>query len=551
MNGGRQIGSEYRVESILGQGASGTVWLGHDRGDRPWAVKVLREELATDPGVVHRFVREREVLASIRHPHVVGVHDLVIEGSTLAIVMDLVEGPDLRTVLRRRGTVEPATVVRWGGQIAGALAAAHAAGVLHRDVKPENVLVVQETGDALLTDFGIARLMEGAARSMTLVGTPLYMAPEVAEDEPLTAAVDLYALGVLLYELCCGVSPFAGHSSMMATLRAHALEVPGRPEGIPDRLWQLIDELLEKDPRHRPAGADTVAARLAAMAPDVAEVPAAPLRRQPPPIRRHLGTPPEQRLGGTQMIRPVAPLAASGGYVGRVEEVSAQVPARAFTTAIGDRTVESEWDEGSSRRIPAMVAGATLCLVVCGAAVVYAMGRGSETQVPTSRVATPSPTAPAPTGPTPSIVSTSAPPTSNTSTAARWTPTSPQLAAPTVLPATAPSDTSRSTPSLPVPSPSPTRKSVVATPSDAPEEVETPSPTKKVVGPTPKKAVASKVENKPVTDPVPDSVVVTDSSPEPDPDPVVDPEPPAPGPDPVKAQEGKPVPPPPWPGHPS
>ncbi len=283
------MGSSYVLDELLGTGASGQVWSGRDAGGQTWAFKLLRAELAADPGIVNRFVQERTVLASIRHPNVVQVHDLVVEGATLAIVMDLVQGQDLRSLLRHEGTLPPERVAVLGAQMASALQAAHRTGVVHRDVKPENVLIDAETGDARLTDFGIARLVDGSQRSTMLLGTPQYMAPEVAEGKPPTPAVDVYSLGIMLYELCCGVPPFAGRGSAMATLRGHAMETPGRPEGVPDRLWDAITSLTAKEPAQRPS-AESAAAELAAAAQELVGVGAAPRLTQPPPGQPVVGS---------------------------------------------------------------------------------------------------------------------------------------------------------------------------------------------------------------------------------------------------------------------
>lgn len=280
----QRLGSSYVLEQWLGAGASGQVWSGRDDAGHPWAFKLLRSELANDPGIVNRFVQERRVLASIRHPNVVQVHDLVVEGSTLAIVMDLVEGHDLRATVRETGTLPPHRIATYGADIAVALHAAHQSGVIHRDVKPENVLIDETNDRARLTDIGVARLVDGSDRSTMLLGTPQYMAPEIAEGKTPTPAVDMYSLGMMLYELCCGVPPFAGRGSAMATLRVHAVDVPGRPEGVPDPLWRIIAALTAKDPAQRPA-AGVAADELSGIAPALTGVAAAPRLAEPPPAQ--------------------------------------------------------------------------------------------------------------------------------------------------------------------------------------------------------------------------------------------------------------------------
>lgn len=255
----RPVGSKYLLQEILGRGASGTVWRAsvRDTGEIV-AVKVLREELGTDPDVVTRFLRERSLLLKLRHPNLVHVRDLVVEGETLALVMDLIDGPDLRTYLRDNGPLPPAAAALTMAQICDALSVTHADGVIHRDLKPANIMLARN-GDSLypmLTDFGIARLADSPALTRTheLVGTPSYVAPETAEGRPLTPAVDVYAAGVVLYELAAGHPPFRDINPI-ALLHHHLTEVPGRPAGMPDAYWLVTERCLAKQPEVRPDAA--------------------------------------------------------------------------------------------------------------------------------------------------------------------------------------------------------------------------------------------------------------------------------------------------------
>jgi hypothetical protein len=282
----RPLGSAYVLQDVIGRGAMGQVWRGRDRDGHQLAFKLLRPELTEDPKVVQRFVQERSILTSIKHPNVVSIRDLVIEGDTLAIVMDLVEGGDLRAMLSGPRTLAPARVAELGAGIAAGLAAVHAAGVIHRDVKPENVLVDASSspGRPRLTDFGIAKYVaqDGARRANTmLVGTPQYIAPELIDGKEPTPATDLYALGIMLYELACGVTPFAGGSTM-AVLRNHAERLPGRPPGVPDSLWDLISWLLGKHAASRPQSASQVATLLDELVPELGGLPASEVLHEPP-----------------------------------------------------------------------------------------------------------------------------------------------------------------------------------------------------------------------------------------------------------------------------
>ena len=264
---GQPIGSRYELESQLGRGAFGSVWRGRvrDSGEAV-AIKVLLEELANDADVVTRFLRERTALVSMRHRSLVSVRDLVVEGDVLALVMQLVEGPDLRAYVRGRGTLDATESALLVADVAEALSVAHAAKIIHRDVKPANVLLQPEDGGyrPLLTDFGIARLADAPSvtRTSQVVGTPYYLAPEVISGQQPTPAVDVYASGIMFYELMTGRPPFRG-SDAMEVFQAHQTKAPPRPDGVSDPLWSVIASALAKDPNRRP-DAGQLAVRLRA-----------------------------------------------------------------------------------------------------------------------------------------------------------------------------------------------------------------------------------------------------------------------------------------------
>ncbi|MCC9703837.1 protein kinase [Streptomyces sp. MNU76] len=264
----RPVGSKYLLEEPIGRGATGTVWRARQRETagaeaavpghpgETVAIKVLKEELASDADIVMRFLRERSVLLRLTHPNIVRVRDLVVEGDLLALVMDLVEGPDLHRYLRESGPLSPVGAALMTAQIADALAASHADGVVHRDLKPANVLLKQGGGEMhpMLTDFGIARLADspGLTRTSEFVGTPAYVAPESAEGQPQTSAVDIYGAGILMYELVTGRPPFNGQSAL-EVLHQHLSAEPRRPSTVPDPLWTVIERCLRKNPRERPS----------------------------------------------------------------------------------------------------------------------------------------------------------------------------------------------------------------------------------------------------------------------------------------------------------
>lgn len=264
----RPVGSKYLLEEPLGRGATGTVWRARQRetagaeaavAGQPGetvAIKVLKEELANDADVVMRFLRERSVLLRLTHPNIVRTRDLVVEGDLLALVMDLIDGPDLHRYLRENGPLTPVAAALLTAQIADALAASHADGVVHRDLKPANVLLDERDGamHPMLTDFGIARLADspGLTRTHEFVGTPAYVAPESAEGRPQTSAVDIYGAGILLYELVTGRPPFAGGTAL-EVLHRHLSEEPRRPGNVPEPLWTVIERCLRKNPDQRPS----------------------------------------------------------------------------------------------------------------------------------------------------------------------------------------------------------------------------------------------------------------------------------------------------------
>ena len=305
----QSIGSKYVLHEALGRGAMGQVFAGtvRESGD-PVAVKVLKPELVSDPEAVARFVQERQILTSIKNPNVVRVIDLVAEGETLAIVMELIQGQDLRRYLRDQGTLPPAEAVRLLIQLLYGMAAVHAAGVIHRDIKPENLLLDTSAGQPVLklTDFGVARLSYGASltKLSSLIGTPEYMAPELAENDSATPAADLYSAGIVLYEMLSGRTPFAG-GHPLAILRRHVDQAPPPIPGVPAGLWDQIARLLAKDPAARPASAADAAAALDSHLPALASLPALPPMAAPD-AGQPAGAPPDTACGRTRR-RATAP----------------------------------------------------------------------------------------------------------------------------------------------------------------------------------------------------------------------------------------------------
>jgi serine/threonine-protein kinase len=258
----------------------GEVFIGEDEAGEIYAIKVLGPELARDPEVVARFVMERNPLLRLRGPHLVPVHDLVLEGDALAIVMEMVPGGDLHHLMFR-GPVPPAEVARLGAGIARGLADVHRTGEAHGDLKPKNILVDYRENPASprLTDVAMAKLTPGGA--VGLAGSAPYLAPEVWRGDPPTVASDLYALGAVLYQMCCGVPPFVGEPAAVRDL--HLMSAPGRPDGIPDSLWGVISDLMAHEPGRRPGPAAEIATRLDGLVLLLGSTPPAPGLTAPPP----------------------------------------------------------------------------------------------------------------------------------------------------------------------------------------------------------------------------------------------------------------------------
>jgi serine/threonine protein kinase len=306
------LGSRYVLHELLARGSVGYVFRGSARADGyPVAVKMLKPELMSDPEVFARFLQERSILTSVSHRHVVRVLDLVVEGERAGIVMELVRGQDLRHHLSGRCTLPPAQSVHFARQLLEGAAAVHAAGIIHRDVKPENVLVDASEDEVILklTDFGIARLSyrPTLTRQASLLGTPEYMAPELAHIAPVTPAADLYSIGIVLYEMLAGRTPFAG-GHPMTVLHRHLEQVPAPIPGARADLWALVEWLLAKDPRSRPSSAAEAAAALGRLEPELAGEPALP----PMPLLPQMPEPPMAPTPGrSSMAKPAVRAGAS------------------------------------------------------------------------------------------------------------------------------------------------------------------------------------------------------------------------------------------------
>jgi eukaryotic-like serine/threonine-protein kinase len=218
---GQVLGGRYALGAMLGSGGMGQVYRARDRVlERTVAVKVLSPVATDNRELVARFGREARAAAALHHPNIVTVFDSGADGDLQYLVMEYVEGQSLAELLRREGVLEPGRVAEVGRQVCQALAAAHATGLVHRDITPGNVLV-DPTGLVKVADFGIAKL--AAVTTVTgdemLLGTAAYLSPEQAQGRPVDGRSDLYALGCVLYELVTGAPPFAGDSPVAVAAR--------------------------------------------------------------------------------------------------------------------------------------------------------------------------------------------------------------------------------------------------------------------------------------------------------------------------------------------
>ncbi len=248
------LGGRYRLRAKLGSGGMGTVWRAHDELlDREVAVKELTVSGPQHEEQIARTMREARIAARLTHPNIAAVYDVVLADERPWIIMQYVPSSSLATVIANRGTLPVATVTRIGLEVLAALRAAHAAGVLHRDVKPANILLTGE-GSAILTDFGLATTLDDERPQANVVmGTAAYIAPERARGGPATARSDLWSLGATLYAAVEGRSPFA-QGSEQATLSAVVTSSPA-PFDQAGELAPVISGLLEKDPDERTGSA--------------------------------------------------------------------------------------------------------------------------------------------------------------------------------------------------------------------------------------------------------------------------------------------------------
>jgi serine/threonine-protein kinase len=422
---GEVIANRYRIETKIGEGAMGAVYRAkHVKVGRAFAVKVLHPRLLLDDKVTQRFEREAELAGRLRHPNVIGVVDVGETNGLRYMVMDFAEGPDLATLLNE-APMTPQRVSNLTRQLLEGLFHAHEQGLIHRDFKPENVIVEKDShGNEVprIVDFGIAILREGGESSAgpgrlttngLVLGTPHYMAPEQAVADPIDHRIDLFALGIIIYEMLCGKLPFDGTGAEVAranllldpppiSQRVPYLEVDPLLEAFARRLMakkrdqrpttaKIARDLLDLVERDRDAAAAALGVPLSAAREPMVTQPNTPVREHtgketfPPPIRGAARTPPQAPPFG-------AP--------------------KAVASRPGEHHISTEQTATPARRTPMIVAAITTLGLLGGAAYIVLAGKddkAGKAASPPPEVATATPTATTPPEPAPAEVTAPVP----------------------------------------------------------------------------------------------------------------------------------------------
>ncbi|MEV6974505.1 protein kinase [Kitasatospora sp. NPDC093806] len=399
---GTTLGDRYRLDEWLGGGSMGDVWLAEDQVlDRRVAVKLLKPALLDEPGFAERFHDEARVMARLQHPGIVGVYDFG-PGRTAGdvpswaaapdpatrpvayLVMELIDGEPLSAVLERRGRLTVPESLDLTLEALAALQTAHEAGIVHRDVKPANMMV--RDGHVVITDFGIAR--PGCDPRHTVpgmvLGTAAYQAPEQASTNTVTASADLYALGVVLYECLSGRLPFEGETALELILKHLTDPVPPLPEDVPAPVRALVERAMAKDPALRWPDAATMAAAVrAALAGQPIVGPAAGVAAAA--VLRSSGAMAALRSTGTTELPRVSPAAllAAGSATGSMAgSVTGSAMGSAMGSAVAPAVAGTAGDRprrtarlrsalfGSRRRTVLVVAAAVLCCTLTASAAV-------------------------------------------------------------------------------------------------------------------------------------------------------------------------------------
>lgn len=344
MTPGQVLAARYELRKAIGRGGMGEVWVGYDRVlIREVALKLLDVRAAGDDRAAERFHREATAAAALSHPHVVAIYDAGVEDGLAFLVMELLSGPTVADLVQERGPLPVDLALDLARQAAAGLGAVHRVGVVHRDVKPSN-LMLDEHGRMKVVDFGIARLAEATTPQVTttgsVVGSAAFLSPEQARGEPATAASDHYALGCTLMAMLTGQPPFSAEHPV-ALLRSHLDDPPPRARDrrpdVPPGVDELVDNLLAKDPRRRASGvAELLDNHPSAPEPTRPEAPTAVLPAtsdSPPPPGTGRRLPPRGllALAGAVLIAVFAVAALVGLPAGDDTAPRSQTPAESAT----------------------------------------------------------------------------------------------------------------------------------------------------------------------------------------------------------------------------
>ena len=399
---GRDLDGRYTVLEKLGQGGMGAVYRAEQHSvGREVAVKVVNTSLVTDAEVIKRFLREAKLASKLAHPNAVAVLDFnQTEDGVFYLVMELVSGRTLDQVIRSERVFKPERVVRIGTQVLDALDGAHALSIVHRDLKPSNIMLLSQGRDLVkVLDFGLAKSVSPDATSTTMtgigavVGTPAFMPPELATGQPCDGRADLYSLGVILYLLGSGRLPFASES-VHELVAMHGSAEPAPPmTGVPHRLAQVIDRLLQKDPAKR---YQTAAEALQALETSLAIVTpphgiqAWPSDTQPSigpfPASseqfQHLDTPVPPSLAGDNMLTAPTPRERSDRRARSETELQRIVTGETMLATSGEPVPATSQLDLAPRRPPKPWKLVGVGVVLASAALVFALTRGGDDGTP-------------------------------------------------------------------------------------------------------------------------------------------------------------------------
>ncbi|WP_378735328.1 protein kinase [Nocardia brasiliensis] len=466
LNNGAMIADRYRLQRLIATGGMGQVWEALDtRLDRRVAVKVLKAEFSADPTFRHRFRTEAKTTAQLNHPGIAGIYDYGEttdpQGSETAyLVMELVQGEPLNTVLNRLGRLSVGQGLDMLEQTGRALDVAHRAGVVHRDVKPGNIMVTP-TGQVKITDFGIAKAVDASPVTKTgmVMGTAQYIAPEQAIGEDATAASDVYSLGVVGYEALAGQRPFSGDGAITVAMKHVRETPPPMPADLPANVRELIEITMGKDPKGRYSRGGEFADAVAAVRAG---------RRPPPPSGTNAAVP----LTGATRVLPPGPTvvlpstpsefdgatvhysAPAGAALGAAGQATGQAPATMLNTGTGGHQTPPGDDKrftSTQKWLAGLGAGAVL-LVATTLYLLFGGDTNPNSTPPATSTSTPAPKPPPP------------PVTSTTTPKPLPPPPPPTSSAPTTTepPTTTPEPTTTTPPPSSTTSPSTTKPTLTA-----------------------------------------------------------------------------------------